>query len=603
MPEFDPNKPLTITLSVSTIDATVRIWLWQHDEGRTRAFAPETLQGNARTRHELRLTGRTSLAGKCEIHGHSEAIKVVGAIGVVIQQEGRPSQSLSSGLFPEEPGFTQWTFEVRLSPEPRAVEEPDFAQWPFEIRLSPEPRAVLEGRGSRSSLSDVKPSEKEHWYQSGNRREDMKSSELEFRAARPGEMPPLDDFLPSTPPSPSAASIPSTPEPAPAGKPPTLEWGQQGRFDLSRDLRLDIEEQRVRDLRAEKLKPAPPTGTAKRTSRRGRRASAAKKDLLYRVWFGTNRKPVPGLPIDEPFTSERSDAVHHGYCDVFIPESHKIGSLGSPWWKRLFIGDDRVTLRKTKELAEQTFWRQVAKACRRIAEDERQAVVYIHGYNTSFKEAARRAAQLGADLEIRGAMGFFSWPSQGTKQGYIPDSAAIEASEAHIADFLADFATQSGSDRVHVIAHSMGNRGLLRAISRIVADATRLSACRFTHLILAAPDVDTNVFIDLARNFEKVAKRATLYVSHKDVLLEASSWLHDYPRAGIRPPVTVVPKIDTIDVGRIDLSLLGHSYVGADRDVLHDMHRLIHSDAVPAKRMGLADVVDPGGARYWAIRA
>jgi esterase/lipase superfamily enzyme len=333
------------------------------------------------------------------------------------------------------------------------------------------------------------------------------------------------------------------------------------------------------------------------------RRKSIRKSLERRTWFGTNRKPVPGLPIDEPFTSERGDVVYHGYCDVFIPESHRIGSLGSAWWKRLFIGDDRVTLRGAKLLAEQTFWRQLVKACRRVPEDERQAVVYIHGYNTSFKEAARRAAQLGADLEIRGAMGFFSWPSGGTKRDYIPDTAAVEASEAQIADFLAGFATQSGSERVHIIAHSMGNRGLLRAISRIVHDASRLSKCRFAQVILAAPDVDTNVFADLARNFEQVAKGATLYVSDKDVLLEASSWLHDYPRAGIRPPVTVVPNIDTIDVGRIDLSLLGHSYFGGVRDVLHDMHRLIHSDALPKKRMGLAEVLEPGGARYWTIRA
>jgi esterase/lipase superfamily enzyme len=172
-----------------------------------------------------------------------------------------------------------------------------------------------------------------------------------------------------------------------------------------------------------------------------------------------------------------------------------------------------------------------------------------------------------------------------------------------IANFLAGFAAESGSDRVHVIAHSMGNRGLLRAISRIVNDASKLSRCRFTHLVLAAPDVDTKVFQDLAANFAKVAKRATLYVSDKDVLLEASSWLHDYPRAGICPPVTVVPRVDTIDVGKVDLSLLGHGYVGAARVVLTDMYNLLHEDATPEKRMGLMRLVDSEGAEYWTFRA
>ena len=86
-------------------------------------------------------------------------------------------------------------------------------------------------------------------------------------------------------------------------------------------------------------------------------------------------------------------------------------------------------------------------------------MVFIHGYNVSFEEAALRAAQLGYDLGIAGVMAFYSWPSQGTLQGYAADAASIEASEAFISDFLTRMATTSGVARVHIIAHSMGNRG------------------------------------------------------------------------------------------------------------------------------------------------
>ena len=66
-------------------------------------------------------------------------------------------------------------------------------------------------------------------------------------------------------------------------------------------------------------------------------------------------------------------------------------------------------------------------------------------------------------------MAFYSWPSLGTTIGYTADEATIEASEPFIAEFLARFAAESGARHIHIIAHSMGNRGLLRAFHRIVA--------------------------------------------------------------------------------------------------------------------------------------
>lgn len=105
--------------------------------------------------------------------------------------------------------------------------------------------------------------------------------------------------------------------------------------------------------------------------------------------------------------------------------------------------------------------------------EERDAVIFVHGYNVSFEEAALRAAQLGFDLGIAGVMAFYSWPSKGSLKGYPADEASIEASEGFIADFLTRMASQSGAARVHIIAHSMGNRGLLRAIDRIASTAAK----------------------------------------------------------------------------------------------------------------------------------
>ncbi len=209
-------------------------------------------------------------------------------------------------------------------------------------------------------------------------------------------------------------------------------------------------------------------------------ASLAKNSLLiaYDVWYGTNRMPLDPLDVAKGFGSERSREVHHGKCEVIVPKSHHFGSVGSSWWKRLrSASDDRLRLVANQGMSEADFWADIRREIEATDESQRHSLVFLHGYNVSFEEAAIRAAQIGFDLKINGVVAFFSWPSQGSLLGYAADEATIEASEPAIADFLCDFASAAGDDRVHLLAHSMGNRGLLRSLQRIMTDVAEPVAC------------------------------------------------------------------------------------------------------------------------------
>jgi esterase/lipase superfamily enzyme len=322
----------------------------------------------------------------------------------------------------------------------------------------------------------------------------------------------------------------------------------------------------------------------------------------FRVWFGTNRKPLAG---DQPrFGNMRNSEVSYGYCDVYVPQSHKIGSLGSSFIRRLVTWtDDRLKLRRTCQVGADAYWALLQAQLAATADGRRHAVVFIHGYNVAFEEAALRAAQIGVDLGIEGAMAFFSWPSKGTVGGYQADQSTIEASEPAITQFLVDFARRSGADAVHVIAHSMGNRGVLRAVSRIVEDAQQRSGVEFANFILAAPDVDAETFANLAKAYVELGKRTTLYVSRTDLAVGLSTWLSQYPRVGYAPPVTVLEGIDTINVTNVDVTLLGHGYVADARPVLNDMHSLIFEGAPPGERFGLRPATTAAGQAYWEVGA
>lgn len=333
----------------------------------------------------------------------------------------------------------------------------------------------------------------------------------------------------------------------------------------------------------------------------GVQPSSPQADAEYHVWYATSRKPLDRANPSLGFGVERDDRIHHGICKVFIPKSHKVGSTGSPWWKRLLTGtDDRLRMLAKESLQAEAFWQQLRQHLGQCAVEDQDAVVFIHGFNVSFEEAALRAAQIGFDLQIKGAMAFYSWASRGDVTKYLADTAAVELDETPIADFLCDMALRTGARRVHVIAHSMGNRAVLRAVNQI---AERRSGVHFGQVILAAADVDARKFRELGDAYRQLSDRTTLYVSTRDFAVEASRWLHDFHRAGLMPPVTTVAGIDTVNAANVDLSLLGHGYVAEAREVISDIHAMIRHGAGPEQRFGLRRATAECGASYWLIDA
>jgi len=251
--------------------------------------------------------------------------------------------------------------------------------------------------------------------------------------------------------------------------------------------------------------PAPPAATPTADAPRMRAVRgddgcpAEFSGTCYPVWFGTNRRPLDPADPGKGFGSEVDERIHFGKRIVRIPSSHKVGELGSPLWKRLLLQvDDRITVDPATVLAREAFERDVRRFLSGLDASDRNVLVYIHGFNTGFDDAARRAAQLGFDLKVPGITVLYSWPSRGSVSGYLADLSAIEASEAQIADFLIAVSALADRGKVHIIAHSMGNRGLLRALHRATAQAALRAGTRFGQIFLSAPDISVAAFRQLA---------------------------------------------------------------------------------------------------------
>jgi esterase/lipase superfamily enzyme len=327
---------------------------------------------------------------------------------------------------------------------------------------------------------------------------------------------------------------------------------------------------------------------------------------LYPVWFGTDRRPNNALDLSKGFSNERDEGVRYGRVDVVVPKAHRFGETGTGPLRHLLrwdFRDDKLSVDSIAPLSASDVWTgiQLEMDAARKAGETPAGLLFLHGYNTSFSDAATRAAQIGFDLKVPGATAFFSWPSLAMTSGYPADEATIEASEQAITKFIVDFAQQSGATKVHLIAHSMGNRGLLRSLQRIAADAELRSKVRFGQIFLAAPDVDRGLFLQLAHLYPEFSQRTTLYESSSDRAVYLSKQLHAAPRAGYFLPYTVAPGIDTVAVPNFNLDLLGHSYFAEAEGVLHDMYDLIRADTPPRSRQRIEPLVD-GSDSLWQMR-
>lgn len=157
---------------------------------------------------------------------------------------------------------------------------------------------------------------------------------------------------------------------------------------------------------------------------------------------------------------------------------------------------------------------------------QQHVTLFIHGYNVSWQDAAKRYGQIKRDLfDGQGSLGvpiLFTWPSDGTVVGYLPDREDARASAPQISDLFvmlhdhlvkmqraaAINLVRSGSAegrsrttvctaKISVIAHSMGNYVMQNALAIASKKLNNPQLVTLVHqLIMVAADVDNDLFQD-----------------------------------------------------------------------------------------------------------
>jgi esterase/lipase superfamily enzyme len=295
--------------------------------------------------------------------------------------------------------------------------------------------------------------------------------------------------------------------------------------------------------------------------------------------------------------NDRGEKVMLGTCEVLIDLQAGFND------SLLNVFRDRdasryYAIRKISEMSKAEFVSAFAGGINK--DSSHDALLFVHGYNVSFNDACRRAAQIAYDIKFEGPILLYSWPSHNTWYIYGGDEDMEIWSRPHFDSFLHSLLNQKGLGHLHIIAHSMGNRLVTNAL--FSKDMTAEEKRHVGEVVLAAPDIFRDVF-DQYKHFDQLThQRVTLYASDHDQALRLSKWFHSDSRAGdANPEVDVQAGLDSVDASAVDTSFFGHSYVGESRPVLEDLSLLISTNREPGKRFGLTGDGQPP-KQWWKIK-
>ncbi|QDZ00135.1 alpha/beta hydrolase [Nitratireductor mangrovi] len=334
-------------------------------------------------------------------------------------------------------------------------------------------------------------------------------------------------------------------------------------------------------------------------SGRGFSPDGGQKFTEVKVYYATDRARSGSEDPNEFYGGQRGE-LEMGTAIVSIPDVHRPGQIEKPtWWTFQFREDPErhIVLHSVTPKSGDDVFAEMRAQTEEM--ESKEAFVFVHGFNVPFNEAAQRTAQMAHDMNFDGLPVLYSWPSRASVMSYIADTAVVNLSGRRLSHFLEDLVARSGATRIHLIAHSMGNRAMTDALELF---ALRYQGPRpaFDQVLFTAPDLDAGLFAEMMKTIRPVVNRITLYASNKDWALAVSRQLHgDAPRAGQGGrSILHTAEVDSIDMTEIGEDMLKHSYYANNPSALTDILSLFWRDAPPDKRCGMTRAEGEHGT-YW----
>jgi esterase/lipase superfamily enzyme len=302
--------------------------------------------------------------------------------------------------------------------------------------------------------------------------------------------------------------------------------------------------------------------------------------------FGASQDPSPNSVAifvasvrnsDTGAANEMSrDGPHFSLQQISIPPDHKIGQIerpafGDPDPAHHFVETSR------RDLDEDAFRNELATHISGRIGSNRDVLLYVHGFNTSYDEARFRLAQIVQDGRFGGVPVLYTWPSSDNLLGYESARETATAARDGLETVLTDLSNLPDVGRVHILAHSLGTWLTMEALREQALAGNPDLKGKLGTVMLAAPDIDLSVFREQIRHLD--ASHISVLISSKDRALSLSSWLAgerprvgglDPRRAGDRAALAKLG-VKVYDLSPESTGLIGHGMYADAPDVVREI--------------------------------
>ncbi|ODN68802.1 alpha/beta hydrolase [Methylobrevis pamukkalensis] len=265
---------------------------------------------------------------------------------------------------------------------------------------------------------------------------------------------------------------------------------------------------------------------------------------------------------------------------VSVPPTHEPGNVE---WPKRPPGDpatDFVTRSRGYVDSEADFAARMRKAVMAKPRGQRNVLLFVHGFNTTFDEGVYRLTQMVHDTGFDGVPVLFTWASRGRVIEYVYDRDSATVARDALEETM-DIAARSGAEKITLFAHSMGNWVAVEALRQAKIGGDPDLGGRLDQVVLASPDIDVDVFKSQMRRYGQPKKPFLMLISRDDRALRVSALLAgDRPRVGGYDNDSEIAELGVVV---IDLT----NVQGVD-DLNHSKFALVGSGFVQALQQRLA---------------
>jgi esterase/lipase superfamily enzyme len=230
---------------------------------------------------------------------------------------------------------------------------------------------------------------------------------------------------------------------------------------------------------------------------------------------------------DITLTPAGDRSFNEGYAryDISIPPNREVGDINwPPPGETPDATRDFVTTRAVEYPDARNFRAGLSQALQQSETDPGAVVIFVHGFNTNFSEGLYRLAQISHDLDLRGTVVHYSWPSQASALGYLYDrDSALFARDG--LEQTIDDVRAAGATRITLVAHSMGSYLTMETLRQMGLRNPDSVDEIIDAVVLLSPDIDVDVFVAQAQSVGQLPDPFLIFTAADDKALGLSARL------------------------------------------------------------------------------